>query len=284
MRAVHVALLALLFALAWTPVRALAGTVTLAWDPVSSPALAGYRLHFGPSTGYYTGMVDVGNTTYVAVSDLPEGVTFHFAVSAYDWSGGSSGYSNDVAKTIPTTTPPGTPPPPTPPPGTTPPGTTEVISVIEYYHPGFDHYFVTGIDDEIRKLDDGTIVGWQRTGFEFNAYAQTSTRGVPVCRFFSTSFGAKSSHFYTPLAEECDTVRRNPDWQFEGEVFRVRLPATDGTCGEGATPIFRLYNDGQGGAPNHRFTTELAVRQQMLDRGWIPEGYGSVGVTMCSPQ
>ena len=178
-RAAHVALLVLLFALSWTPVRALAGTVTLAWDPVSSPALAGYRLHFGPSTGYYTGMVDVGNTTYVAVSDLPEGVTFHFAVSAYDWSGGSSGYSNDVAKTIPTTTPPGTPPPPTPPPGTTPPGTTEVISVIEYYHAGFDHYFVTGIDDEIKKLDDGTIVGWQRTGYEFNAYAQTSTRGVP---------------------------------------------------------------------------------------------------------
>ena len=86
-RAAHVALLVLLFALSWTPVRALAGTVTLAWDPVSSPALAGYRLHFGPSTGYYTGMVDVGNTTYVAVSDLPEGVTFHFAVSAYDWSG-----------------------------------------------------------------------------------------------------------------------------------------------------------------------------------------------------
>ena len=33
------------------------------------------------------------------------------------------------------------------------------ISVIEYYHAVFDHYFVTGIADEITKLDNGTFAG-----------------------------------------------------------------------------------------------------------------------------
>ena len=270
----------LMLALTGAPRPALAGTVTLAWDPVSSPALAGYRLFYGPSAGNYTGVFDVGNTTYVAISTLTEGATFHFAVTAYDWLGGSSGYSNDVAKTIPTTTPPGALPPAPPPIA----GATEVIPVVEYYHAVFDHYFVTGIPDEITKLDAGTIAGWQRTGYEFNAYSPESTRGSPVCRFFSTSFGAKSSHFYTPLATECDAVKDNPSWQFEGEVFRARLPAEDGSCAEGMTQVFRLYNDGKGDAPNHRYTTKVGGRLMMLEQGWVSEGYGPLGVMMCAPQ
>jgi hypothetical protein len=45
-----------------------------------------------------------------------------------------------------------------------------------------------------------------------------------------------------------------------------------------------MYNNGMSGAPNHRFTTDLAVRAQMLALGWIAEGNGTIGVTMCSPQ
>jgi hypothetical protein len=48
-------------------------------------------------------------------------------------------------------------------------------------------------------------------------------------------------------------------------------------------PVFRLYNNGMGGAPNHRFTTDAAVRSQMLDAGWIPEGAGQEGVAFCVP-
>ena len=43
-------------------------------------------------------------------------------------------------------------------------------------------------------------------------------------------------------------------------------------------PVYRLYNNGQGAAPNHRYTTDLSVRSQMMSQGWVPEGYGSVGV------
>ena len=74
----------------------------------------------------------------------------------------------------------------------------------------------------------------------------------------------------------------NPNWQLEGYVFNVAPPAGDGSCPAGFAPVYRLYNDGQGAAPNHRFTTDLAVRGQMLAKGYVAEGYG-IGVSMCSP-
>ena len=49
-------------------------------------------------------------------------------------------------------------------------------------------------------------------------------------------------------------------------------------------PLYRLYNDGQGGAPNHRYTTSPTVRAAMMGRGWTPEGMGSLGVIACVPQ
>ena len=158
---------------------------------------------------------------------------------------------------------------------------------IEYRHAAFDHYFVTAISDEITKLDNGTFAGWARTGLSFNVYptAGAPSGSVPVCRFFSTSFAPKSSHFYTPSATECALVKTNPDWLFEAEVFNV-APASiaDGSCPGNTLPVYRLYNNGQGAAPNHRYTTNASVRLQMIAQGWIPEGYGPVGVIMCSPQ
>ena len=82
-------------------VRAFASGATLAWDPVTSPALAGYVLHYGPSAGNYTSRIDVGNTISRTVSNLTEGATYHFAVTAYDASHTETGFSNDVSATIP---------------------------------------------------------------------------------------------------------------------------------------------------------------------------------------
>ena len=160
-------------------------------------------------------------------------------------------------------------------------GTT--TPVVEYYHAAFDHYFVTSIADEIAKLDNGTFVGWARTGESFNAYAAAQPGSADVCRFFSTAFAPKSSHFYTPDVSECGTVRQNPDWQFEAVVFAVLPPDAQGTCPAGTAAVYRLYNDGQGAAPNHRYTTSFATRATMLAKGWIPEGYGALGVIMCAP-
>jgi hypothetical protein len=156
-------------------------------------------------------------------------------------------------------------------------------AAVEYRHAEWDHYFVTDIPAEIEKLDNGTFAGWARTGEGFNVYVDTPPGTAGVCRFFSTSFGLRSSHFYTPSALECGVVRQNPDWQLEGEVFGVAAPGPLGDCPAGMQPVYRLYNDGQGQSPNHRYTTRAATREAMLARGWIPEGYGPLGVVMCAP-
>jgi hypothetical protein len=76
-----------------------------------------------------------------------------------------------------------------------------------------------------------------------------------------------------------------PDWKLEDDkLFNVMLPDSgDGTCPAGTIAVYRLYNRGMGGAPNHRFVTSLAERQNMISSGWIAEGYG-IGVGMCAPQ
>lgn len=172
------------------------------------------------------------------------------------------------------------PPPPPPPPAPTPP----VSTVVEYYHAAFNHYFITNIADEIAKLDNGTFAGWTRTGRSFLAYTSTNGSATPVCRFFTVAFPPKSSHFYSAISAECAGLRSNPDWQYEAEAFWVQAanPAT-GNCPPGSTAVYRLYNNGQSGAPNHRYTIDPAVRADMMSKGWIPEGFGPEGVGFCAP-
>jgi len=161
------------------------------------------------------------------------------------------------------------------------PATT--VPVIEYHHAAFDHYFITSLPAEIAKLDAGGIAGWSRTGYYFNALAAGAAGTSPVCRFFSTAFSPKSSHFYSALASECSKTRANADWTLEsGDVFDVVAPNEDASCPEGLAPVYRLFNNGRGGAPNHRYTTDVAVRNHMIAQGWVPEGDGADGVNMCA--
>jgi hypothetical protein len=167
-------------------------------------------------------------------------------------------------------------------PGAGPLTTSTLIKVIEYYHAVFDHYFMTAIPEEIAKLDNGTFVGWTRTGQAFSVFLLGTPGTVEVCRFFSTAFTPKSSHFYTPYAPECAAVKQNPNWQFEASVFDVALPNADATCPSGTRPLYRVYNDGMGAAPNHRYTTDFIIFSIMLQLGWKPEGVG-LGIIACVP-
>ena len=160
--------------------------------------------------------------------------------------------------------------------------TPATVQLIEYFHAGFGHYFVTHLHDEIVKLDDGTFAGWSRTGRLINAWTSATSGSSPVCRFFSEKFAPKSSHFYTSFAPECQTVKGDANWSFEGEVFHVGVPDAQGNCAVGTQRVYRLYNNGASGAPNHRFTTDAGLRDQLIASGWVPEGAGP-GVTMCSP-
>jgi hypothetical protein len=170
--------------------------------------------------------------------------------------------------------------------GLAPPGAAQgapsapQATAVEYFNSAFGHYFVTALPAEIAALDAGRFDQWSRTGTSFGVW--NGGAGLDdVCRFFTTAFPPKSSHFYTPDPDECAKVKANPDWTFETIAFNTVRPGIDGGCPAFVAPLYRLYNRGQGGAPNHRYTTSLAVRAGMLQQGWIPEGYGDAGVIAC---
>jgi hypothetical protein len=80
-----------------------AGQVTVAWDPESDPAVAGYKVYYGTSAGNYTASVDAGNATSILISGLQDGVTYFMAAVAYDASQNESGFSNEISYAVPST-------------------------------------------------------------------------------------------------------------------------------------------------------------------------------------
>lgn len=75
-----------------------AAEVTLQWDPPNTgPTPAGYRVYIGASYRDYTQSRDAGGALTYKVTNLTDGVAYHFAVTAYDSKGNESVYSNDVA-------------------------------------------------------------------------------------------------------------------------------------------------------------------------------------------
>jgi hypothetical protein len=159
------------------------------------------------------------------------------------------------------------------------------LRAVEFFNAAFGHFFVSANPDEIKGLDAGTA--WVRTGETFNVYATQGTGRVAVCRFFGQfpqpSGPTKSSHFYALRGLGCEALLANPGaWQYEGDVFYMPPPDANGGCPAGTAPVYRLYNDGMGGSPNHRFTTSAETQGEMLRDGFVAEGPNGVG--MCSPE
>jgi hypothetical protein len=158
-------------------------------------------------------------------------------------------------------------------------------TAVEYYHADWNYYFVTSFPEEIATLDAGAYGGvWKRTGETFNVWSQPVDNSFSTCRFFTTSFAPKSSHFYTPYAAECASLKSNPAWQYESTAFYLQLPDATGNCPAGTAILYRLYNNGMGGAPNHRFTTSIPTLYEMGGAGWLLEGDGRTGASACVPR
>jgi len=84
-----------------------AGEVTLSWAPPAINEdgtylndLAGYRVHYGTTSGSYTHTVDIGDVITYQLKDLGDRLTYYFTVTAYDTSGNESEYSNEVSRFI----------------------------------------------------------------------------------------------------------------------------------------------------------------------------------------
>ena len=162
-----------------------------------------------------------------------------------------------------------------------------IVQIVEFYHAGLDHYFITANAKEISDLDSGVHRGWQRTGESFNAYGVGSsgrTGRRPVCRAYGNPAAGLDSHFYSASPQECVATLENfgDDWLLEAsEVFELELPdTTTGACALDRIPIYRLWNGRVDSS--HRFVKTVALRAQMIARGFVSEGYGPNGVVFCA--
>jgi hypothetical protein len=178
-----------------------------------------------------------------------------------------------------------------------PQATETVVTVVEYYNIGLKHFFITADPAEIANLDGGAFGGaWRPTGQTFGAWAMAGrpADSAPVCRFFGTdqyrANGTRigpNSHFYTADPVECALVKSAwqsvaadgksyPAWTYEGDAFALRLPGAGGVCAAGTEALYRAYNDGAGGDPNHRYVSDPRLLEGMP--GWTFEG-----LVMCRP-
>lgn len=78
------------------PARAAAVNLTLAWDPVPEPNIAGYQVFYGTASKTYTQQIDAGNSTTVTIANLDDTGTYFFAVVAYNLAGAQSEPSNEI--------------------------------------------------------------------------------------------------------------------------------------------------------------------------------------------
>ena len=75
-----------------------ANSATLQWAANSESDIAGYKVYQGITAGSYGPAIDAGNGTTYMASNLQSGLTYYFAVTAYDINGNESPPSDEVSK------------------------------------------------------------------------------------------------------------------------------------------------------------------------------------------
>jgi hypothetical protein len=156
------------------------------------------------------------------------------------------------------------------------------VTVVEYYNASQDHYFATWSADEIALLDAGTTIkGWIRTGESFKAFPTAQAGTTAVCRIYIGPVHG-DSHFFGRNPKECnDTLAAHPDFTLESGAVMAMYEAVAGTCAAGTVRVYRVFSNRPDA--NHRYTTDAALRDAMVSRGWIAEGDGPDRVVLCSP-
>lgn len=168
------------------------------------------------------------------------------------------------------------------------PRVTQTAPVVEFYNAKLDHYFITQNDLEVRDLDNNVHPGWSRTGQSFTAYRADASdgRGAPVCRWYGLPSAGLDTHMVSGSLVECNAIATDAltvgRWVLEAQdVFEVPLPdMITGACPARTVPVYRLWNNRPDS--NHRYTADLAIKNAMVAKGYVPEGFGPDGVAMCA--
>ncbi len=75
--------------------------VDVSWAPNNETDLAGYAIHYGERPRNYDVHQFVGDVTSFRVAGLQDNRRYYFAVTAVDWSGNESAYSDEVEVFLP---------------------------------------------------------------------------------------------------------------------------------------------------------------------------------------
>jgi hypothetical protein len=83
--------------------QAYSAQVVLTWGKLSDP-VTGYKIYYGPASGNYTQIIDVGNVTTYTIGNLTSGA-YYIAATDHDALGNESGFSNEIIAVIPSVHP-----------------------------------------------------------------------------------------------------------------------------------------------------------------------------------
>lgn len=152
--------------------------------------------------------------------------------------------------------------------------------VQEFYNGDLAHYFRTASSEEAAGVANGAAGrNWRNTASFFYVWPDASEGAQPVCRFYGTPGVGPNSHFYTVSPAECEAVKRDPGWLYEGVAFYAKEPVAE-ACPVGTVPVYRAYNNRwRENDSNHRYTTDLHQYRAMTTitgGGWVGEG-----IAMC---
>ncbi len=158
----------------------------------------------------------------------------------------------------------------------------ETTTVVEFYNNALKHYFVTASDSEAAAIESGAAgPGWSRTGLSFKAWrtADSAAGLSPVCRFYGTPGKGPNGHFLTADPGECEAVKKDAGWTYEGVAFYVRRTTAETAagivngCASSDVPVYRLYNNRAAqNDSNHRYTGDSAAYSSMQGQNWTGEG------------
>ncbi|QJR15931.1 hypothetical protein [Usitatibacter palustris] len=154
----------------------------------------------------------------------------------------------------------------------------------EYYHPATNHYYMSASAAESTWIDSGGAgAGWVRTGHAWTTreteYCDSPANfSAPVYMFYGTPGIGPNSHYFTASAEECGYLRNTVGWTYVAAPFGAGRPDAQGKCPALApVGLTMLYNNRAAqNDSNHRYTSDPAVRAEMVAKGWT-----SYGVQLC---
>lgn len=154
--------------------------------------------------------------------------------------------------------------------------TPAAVDIVEFHHATLDHYFLTAEGAEIAFIDGGGLgSAWSRTGRHLRGWpASMAVNGAAdACRFFGTPGLGPDSHFYTVDANECEGVKRDAFWTYEGIAFHVLPLSSAGACPGGSAVVQRLYKPAVDvSGIRHRYVTAQTDIDAMRAAGWVLEG------------